>query len=85
MKFYTVHFGQSLNCQDEILGHFRKLESAKRVFDEKVKAMQDDLDICGHGYETERPRENDVIFWYVTEYGRTDDWESVWISEEKLQ
>lgn len=82
MKFYTVHFGQSLNNQDKTLGHYRSLEKAKAVFDQKVEAVRNDP---GFPCEEEHPRENDVVFWYVDDYGRTDDWESVWISEEKLQ
>lgn len=87
MKFYTVHFGQSLNNKNETLGHFRKFEDAKRAFDYKVDAVRSNFTLCGELYEEEKVSDNNVIFWYINDYTdeRTDDWESVWITEERLQ
>lgn len=85
MKFYTVHEGQSLNDMDHVLGHYRKFEDAKRAFDDGVERMQSNIELCWDGFEVEHPRENDVIFWYVVDGERADDWESVWITEEELQ
>jgi len=84
MKFYSVHHGASLDNQDRILGHYRKLEDAKKVFNNKVERLRSDL---GFEFEEEQPSEFDIIFWYVDTYDkeRTDDWESVWITEEQLQ
>lgn len=87
MKFYTVHFGQSVNNESKTLGHFRKLEDAKRAFDQKVDAVRENFMLCGELYEEEKVNDNDVTFWYINDYTdeRTDDWESVWITEEQLQ